>query len=360
MRAAVFRGAGEPLAVEEVVVADPIGQEVRVRTVAAAVCHSDLHYFRGVLPVQTPMILGHESAGVVTAVGPDVTGVRVGDHVVTCNSVFCGQCRSCVSGTPARCTAKPRFRSADEAPRFSDADGEINSLAGIGGFAEEMVVHEHAVAVIDPAMPMRTAALLGCSVVTGFGAVFHTSPVRPGQDVAVIGCGGVGLNVVQAARFAGARRIIAVDRVDSKLEQAKLFGATDVVNTTNTTLTEAIGALSEGGVDHVFEAVGLKQTIEDAWGALRPGGTVTVIGVVDPNLRIELPARSLVQEKRLVGSLMGSNRFRIDVPLYAELYLAGRIRLDELVGDVTDLSGIEDAFAAMASGEALRTVVEFA
>jgi S-(hydroxymethyl)glutathione dehydrogenase/alcohol dehydrogenase len=231
MKAAVLRSAPGPLAIEDIDIAAPEPREVLVRTAAAGVCHSDLHFVDGSYPARLPSVLGHESAGVVEAVGSDVTHVRPGDHVITCLSVFCGNCSYCLSGRPALCQGKRGLmRARTEPPRLSAGGETVWQFLDMSSFAEQMLVHENGVVKIPEAMPLEQAALLGCAVTTGLGAVFRTAAVEPGATVAVIGCGGVGLNCIQGARLAGAGRVIAVDRLPSKLELAQRFGATDTVD----------------------------------------------------------------------------------------------------------------------------------
>jgi S-(hydroxymethyl)glutathione dehydrogenase/alcohol dehydrogenase len=279
--------------------------------------------------------------------------------VITCVSVFCGRCRHCLSGHPARCTTTERFRSAEEPPRIHSDGDVISAFGGLGTFAEKMLVHEHAVVKIRDDMPLDKAALIGCAVVTGLGAVFNTAAVPAGSTVAVFGCGGIGLNCVQGARMAGASRVIAVDRQPSKLALAEQLGATDTVNAAEVDPVATVVELTGGGVDYAFEAVGLKVTAEQAFASVQPGGTATVIGMVPPTESVEVPAWGLLQEKKLQGSLMGSNRFRIDMPRYVDFYLTKRLELDALVAERIDLDGIPEAFERLESGESVRSVVTF-
>jgi S-(hydroxymethyl)glutathione dehydrogenase/alcohol dehydrogenase len=345
--------------IEELTIDEPGPGEVLIRTAATGVCHSDMNYLEGVYPMGTPVVLGHEAAGVVEAVGDGVAGLHPGDHVITCVSAFCGQCRECISGNPARCTAKPRNREPDAPPRFKNADEPIATLGGLGTFAEKMLVNQSGLARIDPQMPLDRAALIGCAVLTGLGAVFNTAAVRPGQTVAVFGCGGIGLNCIQAARMAGASHVFAVDRVPAKLDLALRFGATHAIDASAGDPVEHIIALSDNGVDHAFEAIGLKLTAEQAFAAARPGGTATIIGMIPPDETVEIPAQGLLSEKRLQGSLMGSNRFRIDMPRYVELYLEQRLELDALIAERISLSELDHAFDRLRTGEAARSVIVF-
>lgn len=346
--------------------ASPGPHEVLIQTAAAGLCHSDQHVLDGSLVMPTPVVLGHESAGVVQAVGSQVSYVKPGDHVITCPSVFCGQCEFCLGGRPALCDHVGLERGPDEPPRLSQHGSACIPFAGLGGLAEEMLVHEHAVAKIRDDMPLDRAALIGCAVTTGVGAVFRTARVEAGSTVAVIGCGGVGLNCVQGAVLAGASRIVAVDTNPFKLDLATKFGATDVVNPAGADPVDQVRALLPGGaspagagVDYAFEAIGTKRTAEQAFGMLKKGGTATVIGVMPSGTTIELPGTDFLREKKIQGSLMGSNRFRQDMPRYIDLYLEGRLKLDELVSARIDLPAVNDGFAAMVRGEVARSVIVF-
>ena len=359
MKAAVFREINQPMEIEEIQISKPGPREVLIRTVAAGVCHSDLHFFNGTYPGIRPMVLGHESAGVVEQVGADVHYVKPGDHVITCLSVFCGHCEYCLTGHMSLCQEPETRRTSDDEPRISHAGQPMGQFANLGSFAEYMLVHEHAVAKIRPDMPLDRAALIGCGVTTGVGAVIHTAKVEPGSTVAVIGCGGVGLSCINGAAIAGASRVIAVDMVASKLDLARKFGATDVVNAKDTNAIEAVKEMTGGGVHYSFEAIGLKSTAEQAFGMLRNGGTATVIGMIPPGHMVSLHGADFLFEKKIQGSFMGSNRFRVDMPRFVELYLQGKLHLDDLVSSRIRLDDINDAMAALNTGEIARNVIMF-
>lgn len=359
MKAAVLRTCPGELEIADVDVDKPAPREVLVRTAAAGLCHSDLHFIDGLYPARTPVVLGHESAGVVEAVGDQVTYVRPGDHVITCLSVFCGHCEDCLTGHMSRCQNPETARPAGADPRLAERGEPMGQFLNLSSFAEQMLVHEHAVAKIPEAMPLDRAALIGCSVTTGLGAVFHTAKVEPGSTVAVVGCGGIGLATMQGARLAGAGRIIAVDTLAGKLELARTFGATDTVNASEVDPVAAVVELTGGGVHHAFEAIGLARTAEQAFGMLRRGGTATVIGMIPPGQNVQLPGAAFLGEKRIQGSLMGSNRFRVDMPRYVDFYLQGRLNLDDMVSARLPLERINDGFAALKAGEVARSVVLF-
>jgi S-(hydroxymethyl)glutathione dehydrogenase/alcohol dehydrogenase len=369
MRAAVLRSIPGELTIEEAAIDAPARREVLIRTAAAGLCHSDLHFIEGKYPHPTPLVLGHESAGVVEAVGPDVTYVKPGDHVITCISSFCGQCEFCLSGRPSLCDKIGLDRAPDAPPRLTLGGSRCEQFARLASFAEQLLVDERAVVKIREDMPLDRAALIGCGVTTGVGAVFRTAKVEPGSTVAVIGCGGIGLNCVQAALLAGASRVIAIDTNGMKLKMAEQFGATDLVDATAGDPVGQVMALLPGapsfgspggGVDYAFEAIGLKQTAEQAFAMIKKGGTATVIGMIPLGVSIELPGIDFLAEKKIQGSNMGSNRFRQDMPRYVDLYMDGRLKLDELVSARIPLEEINEGFAAMTRGEVARSVVVFA
>src|SRR5580658_3116250 len=360
MRAAVLHRVPGEIEVTEVRVDKPGPHEVLVHTGATGLCHSDLHVLDGQLPARFPVLLGHESAGVVEAVGDQVTGLAPGDHVITCLSVFCGHCEHCLTGYPNRCENPETRRRGSDPPRLSLEDGTaVAQFTNLGSFGEQQLVHEHALVKVVDDIPLDRAALIGCAVITGVGAVWHTAKVQPGETVAVIGCGGIGLNCVQGARIAGAGRIIAVDRVPGKLTLAEEFGATDVINASDADPVAAVLELTGGGVHHSFEAIGLKATAEQAFAMLRTGGTATVIGLLPLGDKIEVPGFALFGERKLQGSRMGSNRFRVDMPRLVDLYLQGRLKLDELVSSRITMAEVNEGFAAMKGGEVARSVIVF-
>jgi S-(hydroxymethyl)glutathione dehydrogenase/alcohol dehydrogenase len=362
MKAAVFRKVHEPLTIESVDIDKPWGREVLVRTAATGVCHSDLHVVDGLgrFPLDRPYVLGHEGAGVVEAVGAEVTTVRPGDHVVACLSGFCGSCAQCLAGHPNLCVGGVVTRAESAHPRLSQRGQALRQFIGISSYAERMLLHENSVVKIDSDLPLDRAALVGCGVLTGVGAALRTSGLTAGQTVAVFGCGGVGLSIVQGARIGGARQIIGVDVFESKLEMAKRVGATHVVNSAKDDPVKAVRALTGGaGVDHAFEAVGNATLVRQAIESLAIRGTATIVGVLPPDAKIEFPWMAIRPECRVQTSRMGSNRFRLDIPLYLEFYRQGRLLLDEMVSRRGRLDDINEAFRAMKAGEVARTVLMF-
>src|SRR5580693_2746380 len=266
MKAAVFHGPNQPLTIEQVDIDDPQEHEVLVRTAATGVCHSDLHFVEGLYPHPAPAILGHEAAGIVEKVGSAVTYLKAGDHVISCPSVFCGYCEECMSGHPNRCSNRQATqRAKTDKPRLSQGGKPVRQFADLSTYAEKMLVHENALVKITNEMPLDRAALIGCGVTTGVGAVLNTAKIEPGSTVAVFGCGGVGLSAIQGARIAGARQIIAIDQFENKLAMGKNLGATHTVDASHADAVEAIRDLSAGGVDYAFEAVGVKKLAEQCF-----------------------------------------------------------------------------------------------
>ena len=356
MKAAVFHGPHQPLTIETVDIDKPMGREVLVRTVASGVCHSDLHFVDGLYPFPAPAILGHEAAGIVEAVGPQVNEFRPGDHVIACLSLFCGHCEYCLTGKTHLCQTRPA-RTKGEPPKLSWKGQPVNQFANLSAYAEKMLVHENGLVKIDDAMPLDRAALIGCGVTTGVGAVLNTARIEPGSTVAVFGAGGVGLAAVQGARIAGARMIIAVDTVESKLAKAKELGATHGVNAKTDEPVKAIRDLTGGGVDYSFECIGLKIAAEQCFDCIKHGGTATVVGMIPVGQKIELDGPIFLREKKIQGCSMGSNRFKVDMPRYVELYRQGRLKLDEMITRRGKLEDVNEAFRAMKAGEVSRTVL---
>jgi S-(hydroxymethyl)glutathione dehydrogenase/alcohol dehydrogenase len=359
MKAAVFREVGKPLEIENVEIDKPAAREVLIRTAAAGVCHSDLHFVEGSYPWPTPSVLGHESAGVVEAVGSDVRYVEPGDHVITCLSAFCGHCFHCLTGHMSLCESPEVQREAGGAPRLAQEGQPVHQFLNLSSYAEQMLVHEHALVKVRKDMPLDRAALIGCGVTTGVGAVFNTAGVEPGSSVAVIGCGGVGLSCVNGAAIAGAGRVIAIDTVASKLELARKFGATDAISAADGDPVQQVRELTGGGVDYSFEAIGLKVSTEQAFRMIRRGGTATVIGMIPVGTMIEIHGPDFLAEKKIQGSNMGSNRFRIDMPRYVDFYLTGKLHLDDMVSQRLPLERVNEALAALKQGEVARSVLVF-
>jgi S-(hydroxymethyl)glutathione dehydrogenase/alcohol dehydrogenase len=359
MQAAVLHEANTPLAIEQVEIEKPKRREVLLRTAFAGLCHSDLHFMEGLYPFPLPCVLGHEAAAVVEQVGEDVTYVKPGDHVITCLSVFCGECPQCVTGHPNLCENTEVKLMPGAARRLRWKGDVLNQAFNLSAFAEQMLVHEHAMVKVDSDIPLDRAALVGCGVMTGVGAVFHAAKVEPGSTVVVIGCGGIGLSAVNGAALAGAARIIAIDTMASKLELAKEMGATDTINASNADPVEAVKDMTGGGVPYSFEAIGTKTTAEQAFAMLRPGGTATIIGMVPFGTKIELHAADFLRDRKIQGTSMGGNRFRVDMPRLLALWQQGRLKLDHLISGRIKLNEINDGFARLKSGAPVRQLIDF-
>jgi Zn-dependent alcohol dehydrogenase len=362
MEAVVLREPGRPTAVEPVLLDPPRRDEVLVRVAAAGVCHSDLHLADGLLGEgRWPMVLGHEGAGVVEAVGEDVVHVTPGDHVAFCFVPSCGSCGPCRAGRPTLCEPAGRNGAAgtlmDGTSRLRAIDGTVlqHGLM-VACFAQYAVVPGAGAVALPPSVPLWQAALLGCGVVTGIGAVKRAG-VGIGDSVCVIGCGGVGLQVIAGARLAGAATIVAVDRNPDKLERALRRGATHPIDATAGDAVDQVLALTEGGVEHAFEVVGDPVTIRQAWDVLRPGGTAVVVGVAPRGMEVSLPAIELLGEKTLTGSYYGSSDVAKAIVGAAQLLLDGRLGLDEVVSHVISLDQVEAAFDRLRHGEGARSVV---
>ncbi len=364
-KAAVLFEVGKKLEIEDVEVMPPKAGEVLVHMAAAGVCHSDLHVMTGHLYAPLPAILGHEGSGIVADVGPGVTSVRAGDHVLPLWRLSCGECEYCTGGRPALCPSGTQIRMTGRLPdgttRFALGDTEIKHFAGVSSFAEYSVIPEKALLKIPDDLPLDRAALLGCAVVTGVGAVLNAAQVRAGTSVAVFGAGGIGLNAVQGAALAGAEKIIAVDLLESKLEYARQFGATHTVNGSSEDPVERVRALTGGrGVDYAFEAIGVPKVMRQAYDTLAKRGMAVLIGVTPMATEVSVPVMSLVFEERvLTGSVYGSSRPRVDIPRLIGLYRAGKLKLDELLTRTYPFEQINQAYEALERGEVARSVVTF-
>lgn len=359
MRAPVLFRPNEPLQVLELVLDPPKAGEVTVRLAASGVCHTCLHVMDGSLKgMRMPTVLGDEGAGVVSAVGPGVTEVAVGDHVIISWASACGRCRQCANGRPALCEARPPQGMLGDGTVRLHHDGEDVYHFGVAAYGTETVLPVSCVVPVRDDMPLDLAALIGCSVTTGVGAVTNTAKVPAGAAIAVFGCGGIGLNVIQGGRLVGAHPIIAVDITASKLDVARAFGATHLIDATRGDLADQIKRAWSPGIDYAFVTVGRQDTMDAAWGCLSPAGTCVVLGrmasgqsmVVDPN-------RLYGFENRLVGSRYGSARPLDDFPRMVELYLAGKLMLKELVTRRYELDEVQEAHRALAAGELARGLI---
>ncbi|MGW3678954.1 zinc-binding dehydrogenase [Streptomyces prasinus] len=363
MKAAVVDTPGGGFTVQDIDIAEPAGREVLVEVRAAGLCHTDLTLAgQSTSPYPPPVVLGHEIAGVVIAVGPQATDFTAGDHVVGCLVQWCGTCPACRDDRPYQChrpEATLRDPGRDGLPRLSRDGHRVTQGMGLGGFAQRALVHENQLTAVPRRLPAASAALLGCAVLTGAGSALNAARIREGDTVAVIGAGGVGLNTIAAAERAGASRVVAVDVHDVRLRRARAFGATDVVNSATTDVVAAVRDLTGGGVRHAFDVVGTAATADRALRMTAPGGDVYVVGLAGGGtgeLSLSLP-RLLLQQKRIQGLIMGSATPRRDIPHYAELYLRGRMNLDDLVSRRIALDEIDAGYAALRDPEVARVVV---
>lgn len=362
MKAAVLYELNTPLKVEDVDLANPKRGEVRVKIAANGVCHSDYSVIHGVLRSPLPVIPGHEGAGIVEEVGPDVTLVKPGDHVVLSFAPYCGHCYYCSIGRPVLCDnmrlTMGKGTLLDGTCRLSKGGKPVYHMAGLSSFAQYAVVAEISCIKIPDNVPLDKACLVGCGVMTGVGAAINTAKVAPGTSAVVIGCGGVGLNTIQGCALAGAATIIAVDLMDNKLEYAKQFGATHTINPSKQDLVKTVRSLTEGrGADYSFEVIGLGKTIEQAYACARQGGMTIVVGAPSREDTVTIPASSLLVEKEIKGSLYGSARPRVDMPQLIDLYMKKKLKIDELVSRTYSLDEVNVAMEALAKGEVARSVV---
>ena len=359
MKAAVLYSPHTSLRIEELDLNEPGPGEVLVKMMASGVCHSDWHVVKGEWDhMPLPSVLGHEGAGVVEAVGPGVTNVKPGDHVVLSWKTSCGLCEMCQRGWPNLCDRSPAPSSK---PSVRASGAAINQMAGLGTFGSYTAVPEVAAVPIDKDVPFAQAALVGCGVTTGVGAAINTASVQPGSTVAVFGCGGVGLNCIQGSAIAGATTIIAVDLLDNKLELGREFGATQVVNASREDVVERIRELTGGvGVHYAFEAIGLVEApFVQSIRCTRKRGVTVWVGHAPNNTPVTIDARDLMQEKTVIGSMYGSARPQLEFPRLLDLYKAGRLKLDELITHRFPLEDVNSAFEVLGRGEAARSVLYF-
>lgn len=358
VRAAVCRAFGEPLTIEELQLAPPGDGQIQVKVLASAVCHSDIHFFEGAWGGRLPAVWGHEAAGVVEAIGPDVTGFAEGDHVVITLIKSCGECRNCTAGASAVCVGE----LARQPSPLTDAEGnKVGHGLGTAAFAERAIVDQSQAVVVPNDIAMAPAALLACGVITGVGAALNTAEIEPRSSVVVIGTGGVGLNAVQGARLAGASTIVAVDLNDEKLEAAKQFGATHTVNSSAVDLTDAVRDITDGAMaNYVLVTVGAQKPIEAAPALLAPNGTAVIVGMPATGVTATIdPVTMASLNQSLLGSKMGTSTIATDIPELVDCYQNGELMLDELITRTCTLDEINDAIDAVKRGEAVRNVIIF-
>src|SRR6266852_5829782 len=358
MKALVINAVGHGFDFEDVEIASPSGREVLVDVQASGLCHTDLLFATHDI-VPTPCVLGHEVAGIVAAIGPEVAQFRVGDHVVGSLAQSCGACARCLSGRPSQCQhPESTLRRPGDAPRLSRNGVGLFQGFGLGGFAEQALIHENQLAIVPNETPFAQAALLGCGVATGAGSVLNTANVSAGDSVVIFGAGGVGLNAVSGARMAGAARIVVIDIQQKRLDAARRFGATDVIDSTKNKPVEAVRDLLPEGADHVFDFVGLKLVAEERLSMLGVGGGLYLVGVAKPDVDISLNIFGAIGgQKRVLGVNFGSTNAKRDIPMYAQLYLQGRMNLDDLVSKEISVREVNDGYAALTDGSLNRVVV---
>ncbi|AWW75675.1 alcohol dehydrogenase [Erythrobacter sp. KY5] len=359
-KAAILEQPGEGLVIGEVEYSDPAPHEVLIDTKACGLCHSDLHFIDGAYPHALPCVPGHEAAGIVRAVGSEVRTVKPGDHVVSCLSAFCGTCEFCVTGRMALCLGGATRRGKGDAPRMTRADGSpVAQMLNLSALSEQMLIHENACVAIDKDMPLDRAAVIGCAVTTGAGTIFNACKVTPGETVLVVGCGGVGLATINAARIAGAGKVIAADPLPEKRELAKVLGATHTVDALAEDAAKQILELSGGGVHWGIEAVGRQASADLAVASLRRGGTAVILGMMPLDCKVGLGAMDLLGGKKLMGAIMGMNHFPVDLPRLVDFYMRGLLDLDTIIAERIGLEGVNAGFDKMREGSHARSVVMF-
>ncbi|MFN8523769.1 MAG: Zn-dependent alcohol dehydrogenase [Chloroflexota bacterium] len=361
-KAAVHYVAGQGVELEDVEVLPAREGEVTVRYLASGVCHSDLHHIQGKVPHPSPVVYGHEGAGIVEAIGPGVSRVKVGDHVLTSYIQSCGYCKYCSIGRGNLCALrdKPRHLLLDGTTRFRKGEQELFQYLRLGTYSERATVPEVAVIPIRKDAPLEVVCLVSCGVTAGAGAVINRAKVTPGSNVVVYGCGGVGLNAIQAAALMGAEKVIAVDIFDNKLEWSREFGSTHLINASKDDPIEKIRDLCGGdGADYAIEAIGGSKTIEQAVHSVHRGGTVVAIGVSPTGTRISFDPQMLLEERIITGASFGGSRQRVDLPMFVDMFMAGKYKLRELISREIELEDLNQAYEALERGEVRRQVVRY-
>jgi NDMA-dependent alcohol dehydrogenase len=362
MKAAVCYEANAPLKVEDVTLDEPQANEVLVKLVATGVCHSDLHFMKGEMPMPVPVVPGHEGAGIVEKVGPGVTTVQPGDHVVLMVAFSCGKCRYCVEGRPTLCVENLPIMSMATLPgmakRLRKGDQEIHHLFGLACFAEYTVVHERSCVKVREDAPFDVICLLGCGTSTGIGAAINTTGMRTGESIAIYGCGGVGLSAVMGAKLAGAGNLIAVDTMDKKLAMAKELGADHVINASQEDPIGKVMELTGGGADYAIECIGSVDVMTQAFASIHGGGMMIVVGMAPLGTMLNIAPFEFLLGKTITGTVQGDVRALVDIPRYVDMYMDGKLPIDKLITKSYSLDQVNDAFAALEKGEVLRSVIK--
>jgi len=361
MNQAVLYEIGKPLVVEEVELDEPQSNEILVKLVATGVCHSDLHFMHGDMPQPLPFVPGHEGAGIVERVGPHVTTVKPGDHVILMVTITCGKCRFCLSGKPTLCVENLTIQMMASLPgggvRLHKGRQPINHLFGLACYAEKVVVHERSAVKIRNDAPLDVVCLLGCGTSTGIGAATNTTKAKPGDSIAIFGCGGVGMSAIMGAKTIGAK-VIAIDMLDSKLEKAKEFGADYVINAAKDDPQAKIPELIGEGVDYAIEIIGNVNVMAKAFRCLRPGGQLVIAGMPAITDVLALPAFEFLIGKSIISTIQGDIVAPVDIPRYVNLFMEGKLPIDRLITRTYRLDQINEAFAAMEKGEVIRSVIK--
>jgi len=363
MKAAVMYENNKPLQVEEVTLDGPQSQEVLVKMVATGVCHTDLHFIKGEMPCAMPVVLGHEGAGIVEKVGPGVTTLQPGDHVVLMVAWSCGKCRYCVSGRPAMCPEWLGYNMMGTLPsgtkRLHRGDQELNHFFSQSSFAEYAVVHERTAIKVREDAPLDEVCLLGCGTTTGIGAVINTAGIRAGESIVIYGCGGVGLSAVIGANLAGAGKLIAVDTLNMKLEKAKELGADYVINASQEDPVQRVMEITGGGADYALECIGNVNVMAQAFASIHSGGKCVVVGMASLGSMMNIATFEFLLGKTITGSVQGDIRASIDVPQYVDLFMAGKLPIDKLISRYYGLDEINEAMEALEKGQVIRSIIRF-
>jgi S-(hydroxymethyl)glutathione dehydrogenase/alcohol dehydrogenase len=363
MKAAVMYEVNKPLKVEEVTLDEPQEHEVLVKHVATGVCHSDLHFMKGEMPMPLPVVPGHEGAGIVEKVGPGVTTLKPGDHVVMMVSFSCGKCRYCVEGRPTRCVENLPIMMMATLPgggkRLHKGDQELHHLFGLASYAEYAVVHERSAVKIREDAPLEVVCLLGCGTSTGIGAAINTTGIKAGESIVIYGCGGVGLSAVMGAKLAGAGIIIAVDTLDRKLQKAKELGADHLINASQEDPKAKVMELTGGGADHALECIGNVDVMAQAFGSIHNGGKCIVVGMAPLGATLGIATWEFLLGKTIIGCVQGDIKAAVDIPRYVDLYMNGKLPIDKLITKSYSLDKINEAFEALEKGEVIRSVIKF-
>jgi len=363
MKAAILYEPNAPLKVERVTLDEPQANEVLVKLVATGVCHSDLHFMKGEMPAPMPVVPGHEGAGIVEKVGPGVTTLQPGDHVVMMVSFSCGKCRFCVEGKPTQCVENLPIMSMATLPggatRLHKGEQQLNHLFGLASYAEYAVVHERSCVKVREDAPLDVVCLLGCGTSTGIGAAINTAGIKPGESIAIFGCGGVGLSAVMGAKLAGAGKIIAVDTLSRKLNMAKKLGADYVINAKKEDPIMKVMELTGAGADYALECIGNVNVMTQAFASIRFGGKFIVVGMAPLGTMLSIAPFEFLLGKTITGTVQGDIKAQIDIPRYIDLYMNGKLPIDKLITKSYSLDEINEAFEALAKGEIIRSVIKF-